>query len=138
MDFSTRDVSVLSKQGVTFDILDIAEGNIGNPTGAQAKLHGPESAEFAKANEEFEKQLGVLHGMKKADKKAVQTLGIKRLAACTIELINCSVGDKEYTTDKKDIESFYSMFPFVFDQMEKHLVSRSDFLPKAAEATNDM
>ena len=131
MDFSTRDVSVLSKQGVVFDILDIMPGNVGNPTGAQAKLLGSESPEFAKADEEFQKQLIVLQQGKKTDKALIQKLGIDRLTACTVELINCFIGDKQYSTDKNDIREFYTRFPFVFEQMEAKLVSRSAFLPNA-------
>lgn len=138
MDFSTRDVSQLSKQGVVFDILDIMPGNIGNPTGAQAKLLGSESPEFAKADDEFQKQLMSIQQSKNVSKKAIQKLGIKRLAACTVELIGCYIGEKQYSTNKADIEEFYEKFPFVYEQMEAKLVSRSAFLPIAEEATNDM
>jgi len=136
MDFSTRDVSPLSKEGVIFDILDIMPGNVGNPTGAKVKLLGTESPEFAKADAEFEKQLQIISQAKTPSKTAVQKAGIKRLAACTVELIECYVGEKQYSTDKADIAEFYEMFPFVYKQMEAKLVSWANFLPNAEEATS--
>lgn len=136
MDFSTRDVSVLSKQGVVFDILDIMPGRVGEPTGAQVKLLGAESPEFSKADDESQKQLMVLQQGKKVDKASIQKLSIKRLAACTVELINCYIGKKQYSTDKADIEEFYAKFPFVYEQMEAKLVSRSAFLQNAEEPTS--
>lgn len=135
-DFAQMDTVKKSVEGVFFPFLDMRTGEP-VPGGAGAIMLGPDSPEFKRATNEIDRQT-LASKSKKENIFAIQDeYELERTVACTVKLVDCFIGDREFSDKKEDIREFYKSLPWTQKQMDSRIIHRTNFLPDAAIAGSD-